>query len=513
MLLLEPTVAGRPSFQRSFDLPVSDDTERRSLSRSSTGLSDGVLQNGPSSWSRRYGAKHNWVRITDFPAGIDPPRKVRVYKRADHYILQWWDKAAGKNLTDRVNGDLVAAIVRAREIDERLLNFRSSGVTKGSLTHKQLVDSYVADLRKRVQAGEIAAKTVTRYQSALQHYLDFATQPNIEREFRQAPRVDRDFAMQFAGYLGQLEVSPNGHANTAKRPLVATKFVTDTVRGMFRWAADPDRGNLIPDGFRNPFSAIKTREQRRATDLFGEPDITTTMAVDFVRKCDLYQLRLFAPMLVFGLRAAEPVMIFREDLVDCWLHVRCRPELGYSTKGLRDKRFPVEPWLADLLDHDHAEVESCMLFPARNQPKDRFHVANVTELSNEYRRRVKQTGNGDANSTAALKRLVREAGGTDYDKIEHEYHSIAAELGWPTKATLKDLRHLFSTSLENAGVPTFYRRYLMGQSPGRSALVTYTHIDKLREQYAKASESTLKPIIEAIVERHRELSGYILVAA
>src|SRR5258708_6689079 len=71
-------------------------------------------------WSSRYGAKHQLRRIEQFPSGIVAPKRVRLYLRNGHYVLQWWDPAAKTNLSDRVNGDLVAAITRARLIEERL---------------------------------------------------------------------------------------------------------------------------------------------------------------------------------------------------------------------------------------------------------------------------------------------------------------------------------------------------------------------------------------------------------
>src|SRR5947208_17075348 len=73
------------------------------------------------SWSARYGAIHRLARLTEFPSGIAAPRKVRVYRRVHHYVLQWWDPAAKRTLSDRVDGDLLSALIRARQIDERLI--------------------------------------------------------------------------------------------------------------------------------------------------------------------------------------------------------------------------------------------------------------------------------------------------------------------------------------------------------------------------------------------------------
>jgi len=52
-------------------------------------------------------------------------------------------------------------------------------------------------------------------------------------------------------------------------------YLVAVVRGMFAWAADLDRGGLMPEGFRNPFVTRNQRHAARQIDLLGEPDITT----------------------------------------------------------------------------------------------------------------------------------------------------------------------------------------------------------------------------------------------
>src|SRR6516225_6188566 len=75
-------------------------------------------------WSARYGERHRLEWVKDFPAGVAAPKRVRIYRRSEHYVLQWWDPAARRNLSDRIDGDLVSAIARARQIEERLTTFR-----------------------------------------------------------------------------------------------------------------------------------------------------------------------------------------------------------------------------------------------------------------------------------------------------------------------------------------------------------------------------------------------------
>lgn len=118
---------------------------------------------------------------------------------------------------------------------------------------------------------------------------------------------------------------------------------------MYEWAADPNRGALLPDGFRSPFLHDVVARRKVPANPLGEPDITMTMAEDFLRACDQYQLRLFAPIVLYGLRAAEPILLCHEHLTDDFLHINCIPELDYLTKGHRDKSLPLLPEVRMLL--------------------------------------------------------------------------------------------------------------------------------------------------------------------
>ena len=135
------------------------------------------------SWSQRYGQRHRLVHVTDFPSGVAPPKKVRLYHRLDHYVLQWWDPAARRNLSDRVDGDIVSAIARARQIEERLAHFRSAGQGKRRLTHDDVTTRFLADLQRRADAGAVDSGAVRRYTSALTHYRVFCTRPEIRKAF------------------------------------------------------------------------------------------------------------------------------------------------------------------------------------------------------------------------------------------------------------------------------------------------------------------------------------------
>ena len=463
----------------------------------------------PNRWALRYGSRHKLRRVRDFPPGMRPPQRVRIYARGERFLVQWWDVASKKTLNVRIDGDLVDAIARAREIEARLQNLGRSGHGYPKVGHEALLDRYLDDLRRRADAGQIAVSTVERYEAALEHYRDFVCQPAQRKAFPYPAGANRDFQLAVAANLEQLAVAPNGHPHARRRPLRSPQLVLDAVRAMFAWAADPARGNLLPIEFRNPFQQPDRRRRSQVIDPFGQPDITTPMTVDLLGACDVFQLPLFAALALFGLRASEPIFIFREQIDEDWFRVTCHPQVGFLTKGKRDKRFPIPPSLRQILMPAGARREGLLFtrreagLGPRNAP---LYGASLADLSAEFQRRCRLRATSSAAARQTIRdEIIRAAGGVGYDAIEHEFQGLARRLGWPREATLKDLRHHFATALENSGVPEFYRRYLLGHTLGKTPIVTYTHLNQLQSQFQKALDQDLAPIVAAVERRAREL--------
>ena len=321
-----------------------------------------------------------------------------------------------------------------------------------------------------------------------------------------AVRVDRQFALDFATFLDNRVVAPNGHAHTKKRRLRGQTFVIDTVRALFEWADDPHRGNYLPAGFRNPFRRATLKRRVPATDPLGAPDITVDMATDFARACDDYQLALFMPTVLYGLRAAEPVFLFREHIQGDWLRVACLPELAYTTKGQRDKRLPLLDGIAELWNTAQPGGNCGLVLVRRTVASGSESPPllgnSLNQLIHEYERHCEQA---KATSAAAKQKIrdgvIRDAGGLTYDLVNGEFHRIARRLKWPARATLKDFRHLFATVLANGGMPEHERRYLMGHAPGKEAIVTYTNMDRLADHYRCAVEREYAALLTILRSR------------
>jgi hypothetical protein len=472
----------------------------------------GAASRPASAWSRAYGDRHRFRRVTEFPAGIVAPRKVRVYWRHDHFLLQWWSPADGKNASERIAGDLLTALVRAREVDQRLADFPRAASPAGRCGHAALVERYLEHLGRRAEAGEVQPATVARYRAALGHYLAFVSQDALQKSYRHAHQLDRDFRLDFAAFLADRRVAPNGRARAAARPMKGQAFVLDAVRALFAWAADPDGGNLLPAGFRSPFQRRAGGRPVLVGDPLQEPDITVDMAVAFVGACDRYQLPLFVPLLFFGLRASEPCFLFREYLDGGWLRVPCNTELEYRTKGRRDKRFPLVESLQPFWDCLRAGPGHGLLYLRRRvlegqEPAPLLGLP-LADLAAEFRRRCAVAKALDAAGRLRLRdALLREAGGLGYDQVQGEYEGLARRLGWPAQATLKDFRHLFATTLGNSAMPEGYRRYLLGHAPGKAAAVAYTHLTRLGQLYAEAVDREWGLLVRAVNRRVRQLEA------
>lgn len=466
---------------------------------------DDISSARASRWTQRYGLRHRLVRIREFPSGVTAPRRVRIYRRGDHYVLQWWDPQAGKNLPDRVDGDLVEALTRARRIEERLARHGSSGLAYRHISHAELVSAYLTDLGQRANAGYIRPATVRRLDSALRHYLTFVQ----EGELPSPARAGREFVLRLAGYLRERMISPNGHAHTALRRMGSYGYVLDTVRAMYAWAGDPNRGHILPPECGNIFR--KSRDQRNdslVTGLLGEPDITINMATDFLAACDRHWLPVFALLVFYGLRAGEPCMLFREHIADGWIKVQCIPQLEYTTKGKRDKWLPLVPVIEEILQSGgHNPGGTCgLLFFRPNIVKNGASLAGagLNSLAAQYAQCT--TGVAEAVRREEIRHdLLRQAGGLEYDEIHRAFRRIRRRLGWPAAATLKDFRHLFATCMQNAGMPERYIQYLMGHSQGRQAMVHYAHLNQIRQHYQTALESQMKPALDALLARINSL--------
>src|SRR5947209_4985465 len=162
----------------------------------------------------------------------------------------------------------------------------------------------VAELRRRwlghhEQVLRSSVQTVERYRTATDHLLRFLE----ARPVRHASHFRSSHAEEFVRHLRGLRVSPNGHANTARRPLMdkGLCYILECCRALFNHAA---RRRHLPPYAENPFAALGIEripiDLARPITLFtGEQERA------FFEACDGWQFALFLTLALTGLRPGE----------------------------------------------------------------------------------------------------------------------------------------------------------------------------------------------------------------
>jgi integrase len=145
------------------------------------------------------------------------------------------DKGVAKQLAAQVNAQLVVGAPAATSC---------TPVAVPELRRRWL-DHHEHVLRSSVH-------TINRYRTATDHLLRYLDAHPI----RSASHFQVGHAGAFVKYLRNVEVSPNGHPHTRKRPLLdkGLKYILECCRSLFAFAA---RRRHLPPYADNPFAALE----------------------------------------------------------------------------------------------------------------------------------------------------------------------------------------------------------------------------------------------------------------
>jgi hypothetical protein len=474
-----------------------------------------------STWPEHYQHRHGYVRLRNNPALPNGRRgRVTIYQRGQEagnnapqtYILAWCDH--GRRHKERVLGDVYDAVRRADEINTAISTGTGAG-QPGSLTGEELVGRFIDWLRRRADAGDVSPKTPERYRGALQHLVTFIETDVQRRQDDKGWIPTGDFALRFKAYLHGIRISPNGHARTARRPLLAKgiEFILGTARALVRWATHE---GYLPDAAADAFAHVG--RQRRASPAMSNTPIRTEEVIAFVQAADLYQLALFSFHIFHGARVAEScwVMIEFIDTTEGWIEYRCIDELGYRTKGGTNKRLPVPPAMMEALALLTAGRAGG---PINLKRRRALGDADLPERRRTFRDMVKTVeGQSPANWSQRVRAGIaglKQAGGIDGDTVRREFTRMVRQAGLRDALGPKSLRHHFATALERADVPYYTRKYLLGHTPsargghGNDPTAIYTHLepDLVKAGYQRLLDGPLAKVAEAFAERIAELKA------
>jgi len=258
----------------------------------------------------------------------------------------------------------------------------------------------------------------------------------------------------------------------------------------------------------NPFSGVN----RRSRDvIIGEPDITTEMAIRFVMACDRYQFRLFAPLILLGLRMSELVFLFRQQIKRGWLVIQRHPKLLYSPKSNGSREAPLLPILERILLHRPQSDESAFVFRRKRAASTPSWAATKRTIIVEFNSRCSCASAATMETRIKIRdEMMREAGALTPRAIESQFRQVHKLLGWPPEATLHKYRHLFQSTMHNAGVPEKDCQLLLGHARGNSVTNCYTHVSRqdLRTHYENAIAKRWSLLLATVEKRAIEL-GFI----
>jgi integrase len=311
-----------------------------------------------------------------------------------------------------------------------------------------------------------AVATVARYRSATLYLEDHS-----RRQGWDAPTVE---VGQFLEHLRRVEVAPNGHRNTAKRRLrdKGIRYILEICRSMYHFG---NRHGALPVSMANPSTrfGLGRLRVRDAKQVFV---FDAAQELAFLSAATLWAFTIHFTLAKTGLRPGELCHLLIEDLdlTAGWLHVRGKPELGWSVKTGRDRRVPLLPEVVAVVRIAVAGRAAGPVFL-----RERFDIrrngvltGDRTALAAAARRRLAALGaelgrTPTRDDAAECHRAVwREAGAADVDRVRTTFLAAARRAGLPAAATCpKSWRHTFATLLQEANVDPLIRQETLGHKP------------------------------------------------
>jgi len=478
----------------------------------------------PSKWTKRYGEKHRYKRIS--APGLKDGRlgRVTIYERGPNILLRWFEN--GKNATDTIKasdyGDILTeALLRAAEINRRLELKGSSGRGFKKVTIRQACEEF---LRGKEGSDTCSAgRTIRKYRGELDRVIAFAEGTPDGRRCKYLYEVDTAWCLAFCGWLDSVRTTRNGGPVTPKNPEhPLSDYQKQQIRR--RLARTIEAGMLVepplvPRDFRSPMAAELIGRRPEDEDDLSDPPVSVDELAAVVAVLDPYALGLLSPLFLFGPRPSELGRVLASDYdpENSSLHVKCRRATGYQTKGRRNKTWPVTPELAACIQ---SFLGRCAgpLFPKRRIFEGKVNPglldADEELLTNEYDHRcVERAKVLDRPITKEEAEKISDqvwsaAGAVTAKDVLNELQRAAENADLETKPTSLGVRHLVETLCEEARLATGIIRHILGHKPQPGdSLPKYFHarLDALREQVAVLDERR-KPLIEALSRRASELA-------
>lgn len=392
---------------------------------------------------------------------------VSVYLRGGRYWIYY--RQAGEAVRRPVGIDADAALRLASKINAELAEGAQPSLMFKSIEVAGLILKWL-DHHEQIRRSSLA--TVRRYRTAIQYLASFVQQRDPKLR---ADRFNAGMAEELVRHLRGVRAAPNGHPNAAVRPLrdKGVVFILEACRALFGFAA---KQRHLPAYAVNPFSALSI-ERMPIEDAKPVRPMTAQQELAFFQACDDWQFRIFFVLAFTGLRVGELTHLLIDhdlDLDAGLLRVSNKAALGWQVKTRNLRDVPLLPPVVDVLRKVVAHRRAGPVFVGRKVVAGKavppLVAHSVLELEQEVQRRIAsaQSGQEAMLSRAAAAPIARsawvDAGAIKETKIRAEFIKVTRKIGLAHLTCPKDLRHLFATSLQAAGVDPMIRRDVMGHT-------------------------------------------------
>lgn len=425
---------------------------------------------------------------------------VTIYKRGLAYYLYY--REAGTSHRQKVEGNLAVARATAFKVSSALADGRPSPIGHQRTSPREMVTgylSYITDVRN------LALRTQDRYRAALDRFLGFCQDAGITV----VDAIDVGRVEDFVKWLrGQTRVR-NG-ASKGKREVYKTggiKFILSTCRTAFNWAG---RRRMLPPFAENPFTAFPIDGLRDRDSRDGERVIfTPAQEVAFFEACDDWQRSIFVTLATYGLRVGELTHMLIEDvnLAAGSFRIRSKPELFWSVKTGRTRELPLMPKTKAIFERLVGERKAGFLFVRERFASDKSRLPHSFATPEAFLGQLKKVVAGAvaANPAAderekrrSVMAFCRTMGQIPEKLVREEYMKLTAAIGCPEFTRAHDLRHLFTSRAQEAGMNPLLVQDMLGHAT-LDMTRRYTHlgIEAKREAMRKLdSVHPDRPIIE-----------------
>ncbi len=417
--------------------------------------------------------------------------KVTIYKRGETYSLYY--RQGGVTQRRKIDGNLAVARATAHKVMTAMDERRPSPIaytrTSPAAMRKGFLDA-VANVQK------LALRTQDRYKAALDRFVEFCEVAKIGA----IDTVDETTVEDFVKWLRGQKRTRNG-ASHGKRDVYkvgGVKFILSVCRTAFNWAG---RHRMLAPFANNPFTVFGIDKLTDKTEKVEKAQIFTPQQEEsFFKACDDWERDSFSILATYGLRAGELTHLLIEDvdLASGVFVIRSKPWLFWTVKSGRERHLPLLPGTRDIFWRAIDGRSAGFVFLNKEFSTGSVclgHSFTTSRGFNSYAEKIvvdllaREPEADERSQKRSVVAFCRSMGQIPEKRLRSAFMELTKEIGCPEFTRVHDLRHLFSSRAQSAGVNPLLVQEMLGHA-SLSMTRRYTHfaMDTKREALQKLTQ-------------------------